>query len=111
MSKNFEFLRIETDTAVLFETADIAEQNYTHKDYEGTLTKVRKMAESGVSLVLEKEGIVLQNRASFNDKLNEAKRYIPEQYIVQAFYDVKKLGNLAAHEINPAEATDRKSVV
>lgn len=110
MSKNFEFLKVEADTAILFETADLAEENYTHKDYEGTLTKVRKMAENAVVLVLEKESIVLQNRASFNDKLNEAKRYIPEQYIVQAFYDVKKLGNLAAHEINSAEATQENAL-
>lgn len=110
MSKNFEFLKVEADTAILFETANLAEENYTHKDYEGTLTKVRKMAENAVVLVLEKESIVLQNRASFNDKLNEAKRYIPEQYIVQAFYDVKKLGNLAAHEINSAEATQENAL-
>lgn len=110
MSKNFEFLKVEADTAILFETANLAEENYTHKDYEGTLTKVRKMAENAVVLVLEKESIVLQNRASFNDKLNEAKRYIPEQYIVQAFYDVKKLGNLAAHEINSAEVTQENAL-
>ena len=79
MSKNFEFLMVESDTAVLFETANLAEENYTHKDYEGTLTKVRKMAENTVTLVLEKEAIILPNRASFNDKLNEAKLRISEQ--------------------------------
>lgn len=105
MSKNFEFLMVEADTAVLFETANLAESNYTHKDYEGTLTKVRKMAENAVTLILEKEAIILSDGASFNEKLNEAKLHISEQHIVQAFYDIKKLGNLAAHEINPAEAT------
>ena len=110
MSKNFEFLMVESDTAVLFETANLAEENYTHKDYEGTLTKVRKMAENTVTLVLEKEAIILPNRASFNDKLNEAKLRISEQYVVQAFYDIKKLGNLAAHEINSSEATQKNAL-
>lgn len=110
MSKNFEFLMVEADTANLFETANLAELNYTSKDYEGTLTKVRKMAENAVALILEKESIVLTSRANFNDKLNEAKSLIPEQYIVQAFYDVKKLGNLAAHKINPAEATQENAL-
>lgn len=110
MSKNFEFLMVESDTAVLFETANLAEENYTHKDYEGTLTKVRKMAENTVTLVLEKEAIILPNRASFNDKLNEAKLRISEQYVVQAFYDIKTLGNLAAHEINSSEATQKNAL-
>ncbi|RZI48557.1 Eco57I restriction-modification methylase domain-containing protein [Lactococcus kimchii] len=109
MSKNFEFLMVEADTAVLFETANLAEENYIHKDYEGTLTKVRKIAENTVSLILEKEGTILSERTSFNEKLNEAKLRISEQYIIQAFYDIKKLGNLAAHEINPAEATQENA--
>ena len=91
MSKNFEFLMVEADTAVLFETANLAEKNYTHKDYEGTLTKVRKVAEKAVSLILEKEAIILPSRTNFNNKLNEANLRISEQYIIQAFYDIKKL--------------------
>ncbi|WP_332375671.1 Eco57I restriction-modification methylase domain-containing protein [Lactococcus cremoris] len=110
MSKNFEFLMVEADTAVLFETANLAEKNYTHKDYEGTLTKVRKLAEEAVSLVLEKEAIILPSRTNFNNKLNEAKLRISEQYIIQAFYDIKKLGNLAAHEVNTAEATQENAL-
>lgn len=109
MSKNFEFLMVEQETAVLFETANLAELNYTSKDYEGTLTKIRKMAENAVSLILEKEGIILPNRTTFNDKLNQAKLKIEEQYIIDAFYSVKCLGNLAAHEINPAQATQENA--
>lgn len=110
MSKNFEFLMVEADTAVLFETANLAEKNYTHKDYEGTLTKVRKVAEKAVSLILEKEAIILPSRTNFNNKLNEANLRISEQYIIQAFYDIKKLGNLAAHEVNTAEATQENAL-
>ena len=43
---NFEFLTLELETAELFQTANFAEKNYTEKDYEGTLTKVRKLAEN-----------------------------------------------------------------
>ena len=110
MSKNFEFLMVEAETAVLFETANLAEKNYTHKDYEGTLTKVRKVAEKAVSLILEKEAIILPSRTNFNNKLNEANLRISEQYIIQAFYDIKKLGNLAAHEVNTAEATQENAL-
>ena len=110
MSKNFEFLMVEADTAVLFETANLAEKNYTHKDYEGTLTKVRKVAEKAVSLILDKEAIILPSRTNFNNKLNEANLRISEQYIIQAFYDIKKLGNLAAHEVNTAEATQENAL-
>lgn len=38
MISNFEFLAIDIDTAELFRTINMAEENYTHGDYEGTLT-------------------------------------------------------------------------
>ena len=77
MSKNFEFLMVEADTAVLFETANLAEKNYTHKDYEGTLTKVRKVAEKAVSLILDKEAIILPSRTNFNNSLLSLNISIP----------------------------------
>ena len=46
MNSNFEFLSIDMDTAELFRTINMAEENYTYGDYEGTLTKVRKVAEN-----------------------------------------------------------------
>ena len=49
MISNFEFLAIDIDTAELFRTVNMAEENYTHGDYEGTLTKVRKVAENTAS--------------------------------------------------------------
>lgn len=35
MISNFEFLAIDIDTAELFRTINMAEENYTHGDYEG----------------------------------------------------------------------------
>lgn len=101
---NFDFLMIETETAFLYETANFAEQNYTQGDYEGTLTKVRKLAENTAILTAEKEGFFLPERSNFNDYLREIKGSISESFIVDAFYEIKGKGNRAAHEINPRDA-------
>lgn len=45
MMSNFNFLKVDLDTAELFSTINMAELNYTQGDYEGVLTKVRKVAD------------------------------------------------------------------
>ena len=49
MASNFDFLKVDLDTAELFSTANMAENNYTQKDYEGVLTKVRKVTNHQIS--------------------------------------------------------------
>lgn len=79
MISNFEFLAIDIDTAELFRTVNMAEENYTHGDYEGTLTKVRKVAENTARLIADREYLDIRERATFNDVLREIEGLFPIQ--------------------------------
>ncbi|MDG6133607.1 Eco57I restriction-modification methylase domain-containing protein [Lactococcus formosensis] len=106
---NFEFLTLELETAELFQTANFAEKNYTEKDYEGTLTKVRKLAENTANEIAIKEHIVLSERSNFNDVLRELKNDSINQFIIESFYEIKRLGNDSAHNINSRSATQENA--
>ncbi|MFK4925362.1 Eco57I restriction-modification methylase domain-containing protein [Lactococcus garvieae] len=106
---NFKFLTLEVETADLFQTANFAEQNYSAKDYEGTLTKVRKLAENTAQCIVLKEGFVLSERANFSDYLREIKNYQIETFIIESFYEIKRLGNDSAHKLNSNSATQQNA--
>ena len=110
MISNFEFLAIDIDTAELFRTINMAEENYTHGDYEGTLTKVRKVAENTARLVADREYLDISERATFNDILREIRDFIPNKTIVDHFYDIKGKGNNSAHVLNPEDATKENAL-
>lgn len=110
MISNFEFLAIDVDTAELFRTINMAEENYTHGDYEGTLTKVRKVAENTARLVADREYLDIRERATFNDVLREIRDFIPNKTIVDHFYDIKGKGNNSAHVLNPEDATKENAL-
>ncbi|MCK3973314.1 DEAD/DEAH box helicase family protein [Streptococcus suis] len=110
MISNFEFLAIDIDTAELFRTINMAEENYTHGDYEGTLTKVRKVAENTARLVADRESLDISERATFNDVLREIRDFIPNKTIVDHFYDIKGKGNNSAHVLNPEDATKENAL-
>ncbi|WP_392452520.1 Eco57I restriction-modification methylase domain-containing protein [Streptococcus parasuis] len=110
MISNFEFLAIDIDTAELFRTINMAEENYTHGDYEGTLTKVRKVAENTARLVADREYLDISERATLNDVLREIRDFIPNKTIVDHFYDIKGKGNNSAHVLNPEDATKENAL-
>lgn len=110
MISNFEFLAIDIDTAELFRTVNMAEENYTHGDYEGTLTKVRKVAENTARLIADREYLDIRERATFNDVLREIRGLIPNTKIVDNFYEIKGKGNNSAHILNPADATKENAL-
>ncbi|HFR3767262.1 TPA: Eco57I restriction-modification methylase domain-containing protein [Streptococcus suis] len=110
MISNFEFLAIDIDTAELFRTINMAEENYTHGDYEGTLTKIRKVAENTARLVADREYLDIRERATFNDVLREIRDFIPNKTIVDHFYDIKGKGNNSAHVLNPEDATKENAL-
>ncbi|HEP1826525.1 TPA: Eco57I restriction-modification methylase domain-containing protein [Streptococcus suis] len=110
MISNFDFLAIDIDTAELFRTINMAEENYTHGDYEGTLTKVRKVAENTARLVADREYLDISERATFNDVLREIRDFIPNKTIVDHFYDIKGKGNNSAHVLNPEDATKENAL-
>ncbi|HFU3842603.1 TPA: Eco57I restriction-modification methylase domain-containing protein [Streptococcus suis] len=110
MISNFEFLAIDIDTAELFRTLNGAEENYTHGDYEGTLTKVRKVAENTARLIADREHLDIHERAPFNDVLREIRDFISDKTIVNHFYDIKGRGNNSAHVLNPEDATKENAL-
>lgn len=110
MISNFEFLTIDMDTAELFRTINMAEENYTHGDYEGTLTKVRKVAENTARLIADKVSLEIRERATFNDVLWEIKGLISNKTIVDNFYEIKGKGNSSAHVLNPEDATKENAL-
>ena len=110
MISNFEFLAIDIDTAELFRTVNMAEENYTHSDYEGTLTKVRKVAENTARLIADREYLDIRERATFNDVLREIRGIISNTKIVDNFYEIKGKGNNSAHILNPEDATKENAL-
>ncbi|MCU9534036.1 Eco57I restriction-modification methylase domain-containing protein [Streptococcus sp. CSL10205-OR2] len=110
MISNFEFLSIDMDTAELFRTINMAEENYTHGDYEGTLTKVRKVSENTAKLIADREYLEIPERSSFNDVLREIRYLISNKTIVDYFYEIKGKGNSSAHVLNPQDATKENAL-
>lgn len=111
VESNFDFLAIDLDTAELFQTANMAEKNYTQGDYEGTLVKVRKMAEQTALLVADREYIDIPERINFNGVLKIVKGYIDDNDVINYFYKIKQLGNDSAHNLNAKHATKENALV
>lgn len=110
MESNFDFLTIDMDTAELFRTINMAEENYSHRDYEGTLTKVRKVAENAAKLIADREYLQVHERATFSEVLRDIKRFISNQTIVDYFYEIKGRGNSSSHILNPEDATKENAL-
>ena len=110
MASNFDFLKVDLDTAELFSTANMAENNYTQKDYEGVLTKVRKVAENTAVLFADRAFIELPSHSTFHDKLQIIKYHINNKAIVDAFFEIKGHGNSSAHKLNPKDATQEHAL-
>lgn len=110
MESNFDFLTIDIDTAELFRTINMAEENYSHRDYEGTLTKVRKVAENAAKLIADREYLQVHERATFSEVLRDIKRFISNQTVVDYFYEIKGRGNNSSHVLNPADATKENAL-
>ena len=110
MASNFDFLKVDLDTAELFSTANMAENNYTQKDYEGVLTKVRKVAENTAVLFADRAFIELPSHSTFHDKLQIIKYHINNKDIVDAFFEIKGHGNSSAHKLNPKDATQENAL-
>lgn len=86
VESSFDFLAIDKATSRLFNTVNMAENNYVQGDYEGTLTKVRKVAENAARLIADKLYFDIPKRATFNDVLREIRGEISNRTIVNYFY-------------------------
>ena len=110
MMSNFNFLKVDLDTAELFSTINMAELNYTQGDYEGVLTKVRKVAENTVTLFADRVYIELPKYSTFHERLLIIKQRIGDKRIVDAFFEIKGHGNNSAHKLNPKDATKENAL-
>lgn len=110
MMSNFNFLKVDLDTAELFSTINMAELNYTQGDYEGVLTKVRKVAENTVTLFADRVYIELPKHSTFHKRLLIIKQRIGDKRIVDAFFEIKGHGNNSAHKLNPKDATKENAL-
>jgi DNA or RNA helicase of superfamily II len=107
---NFNFLKVDLDTAELFSTINMAERNYTQEDYEGVLTKVRKVAENTATLYADRVYIELPKHSTFHEKLLIIKQHVGNKRIVDAFFEIKGHGNNSAHKLNPKDATKENAL-
>ena len=107
---NFDFLSVNLDTAELYATINMAEENYAQKDYEGTLTKVRKVAENTAKLFADRAYIELGERDNFNEILRKIKYSINDKHVVDYLYEIKGKGNNSAHVLNPSDATQENAL-
>ena len=110
MMSNFNFLKVDLDTAELFSTINMAELNYTQGDYEGVLTKVRKVAENAATLFADRVYIELPKYSTFHERLLIIKQRIGDKRIVDAFFEIKGHGNNSAHKLNPKDATKENAL-
>ena len=110
MASNFDFLKVDIETAELFSTINMAENNYTQQDYEGVLTKVRKVAENTAILFADRVFIELPSHSTFHETLQTIKSYIKNKAVVDAFFEIKGHGNNSAHELNPKDATQENAL-
>ena len=110
MTSNFDFLKVDIETAELFSTINMAENNYTQQDYEGVLTKVRKVAENTAIQFADRVSIELPSYSTFHETLQTIKSYIKNKAVVDAFFEIKGHGNNSAHELNPKDATQENAL-
>lgn len=100
MKSNFDFLTIDMDTQTLYATAAEAEKLYTGEHYDSALVAIRKVTENAAKMVVDFEYAKMRDHATFNDHLREIRdRQFAPELIIQNFYDIKKYGNDAAHNI------------
>lgn len=97
---NFEFLDKDVLTKQYYERAIEAETSYAMGLYSNVLVSARTIAENIAKEVADSNYLVVDERETFDNVLKRLKlgNYI-DKYALQFFYDVKNVGNLAAHTL------------
>lgn len=101
MKSNFTFLEKDQDTQTWFDTAKDAEDLYALGKFSNELESIRKVIENIARTILDLEFVSMDDRSTFNDCLREIKyRRLVDRNVLQAFYDLKGVGNSAAHTLH-----------
>lgn len=100
MHSNFEFLNEDILTEQYYKRASEAELSYTMGLYSNVLVSARTIAENMAKDVADENYLNVGDRDTFDNVLKRLKlgQYI-EPYALQFFYDVKNVGNTAAHTL------------
>ena len=110
MESNFQFLVKDPDTQVLFDTAKDIEDLYAAGKFSNELESIRKIVEHVARQLLDLNYVAMDNRSSFNDCLREIRvKCLAPTDILQDFYNLKGVGNSAAHTLqkySKSEALD-----
>lgn len=96
---NFDFLKLDLDTDVFFQRAQIVEMQYVDRQFESELMGIRKIAENIVKVIDDLKYSTLDDRALFHDRLIELrdKKWAPKE-VVDVLFMLKKYGNASAHD-------------
>lgn len=106
MKSNFEFLNKDMDSQVLFDEARNAEDLYTIGKFSNEFESIRKIIEAVVSMVLDYNYVDVNYYSTFNEKLHILKqRNLVDNKILDALYQLKSVGNSAAHTLNKYSKT------
>lgn len=101
MESNFEFLLKDQDTALLYNTVTDAEDLYKFGKFSNELEALRKVAENVARMIIDFAFITMPKRSTFNDCLLKIKtKHLVPNEILQKFYDLKDVGNSAAHTLH-----------
>lgn len=97
---NFEFLNKDVLTEQYYQKAAEAEMSYAMGLYSNVLVSARTIAENLAREVADENYLVVDDRETFDNVLKRLKlgQYI-DKYALQFFYDVKNVGNTAAHTL------------
>ena len=101
MTSNFAFLEKEFETRDLYDTAKDAEDLYAIGKFANEYESIRKIAENVARMILDLNYVSLNERSTFSDCLREIKyRHLAPQNILDIFYQLKSIGNNAAHSLH-----------
>ena len=104
---NFDFLDKDVLTKQYYKRAAEAEMSYAMGLYSNVLVSARAVAENIAKEIADLNHLVVDERETFNSVLKRLKlgQYI-DKYALQFFYDVKNIGNVAAHTLSDNSQAD-----
>ncbi len=104
---NFDFLDKDVLTKQYYKRAAEAEMSYAMGLYSNVLVSARAVAENIAKEIADSNYLVIDERETFDSVLKRLKsgQYI-DKYALQFFYDVKTIGNVAAHTLSDNSQED-----
>ena len=107
MESNFEFLNNDIDTHLLYDAAKDAEELYVLGKFSNEFESIRKIIEKVVLMILDLNYIAVDEFNSLNDNLRILKqKNLVSEEILNLFYQLKSLGNSAAHTLKKYSKSD-----